>query len=121
MSAATEGDGVDLLIEMVGGEIGEDSAKCLAQGATMILYGSASGEDFRISAQTVLFRSLKIQGYTLYSETPEALSKFTEELMAHVSANSLRVIVQEFPFAEAAQAHAALEGRKTTGKVVLTF
>ena len=119
--AATEGDGVDLLIEMVGGEIGEANTKCLAQGATMILYGSASGEDFHISAQAVLFKSLKIQGYTLYDETPETLRGFTEELMAHVSANRLQVIVQEFPFAEAAQAHAALEGRKTSGKVVLTF
>ncbi|MGI8656243.1 MAG: zinc-binding dehydrogenase [Pyrinomonadaceae bacterium] len=34
-------------------------------------------------------------------------------------ADKLRVMVQEFSLAEAAQAHAALEGRKTTGKVVL--
>jgi len=36
----------------------------LAQGATMIVYGSESGEDFQISAQGLLGRSLKVEGYT---------------------------------------------------------
>lgn len=119
--AATEGKGVELLIEMVGGEIGKSNIKYFASGATMIVYGSASGEDFQISAQELLGRSLKIEGYTLYNETPETLARFSEELMSHIDANRLQVLVSEFPLAEAAQAHAALEGRKTSGKVVLTF
>lgn len=118
--AATEGRGVDLLIEMVGGEIGSRNVGCLAAGATMIVYGVASGEDFQISALSLLGKNLTVKGYTLYSESPETLAAFTRELMSHVAAERLRITVQEFPLREAARAHAAIENRKTTGKVVLT-
>jgi len=41
--AATSGKGADLIIEMVGGEIGRQNLKCLATGGTMTVYGAASG------------------------------------------------------------------------------
>lgn len=116
---ATEGKGVDLLIEMVGGSIGSRNVELLAEGATMIVFGAASGEDFQISALGLLSRNLTVKGYTLYSEKPETLAGFTRELMSHIEADKLRVMVQEFPLAEASRAHAAIESRKTTGKVVL--
>lgn len=118
--AATEGKGVNLLIEMVGGTIGSRNVELLAEGATMTVYGAASGEDFQISALGLLGKNLTVRGYTLYSEKPETLAEFTRELMSQVEADKLRVMVQEYPLAEASQAHAAIEGRKTTGKVVLT-
>ena len=121
VATATGGEGVDLLIEMVGGRIGEQNIKCLRQGATMIVYGAASGEDFSISALGLLGRNLTVRGYTLYSEMPDALAGFTHELMSHVSADRLQVRVQEFPLTAATEAHTAIEGRKTTGKVVLTM
>jgi NADPH2:quinone reductase len=48
------------------------------------------------------------------------MAAFTEELMKHVAENQLQISVSEFPLEQAKEAHAALEGRKTTGKVVLT-
>jgi len=51
---ATDGKGANLIIEMVGGEIGKQNLKCLAIGGTMIVYGAASGEDFQISALSLL-------------------------------------------------------------------
>ena len=118
--AATGGEGVDLLIEMIGGEIGVANLECMARGATMIVYGSASGEDLQISTMELIGKGLKIEGYLVHSEPPQTLARFTEELLAHISADRLRVMVSEFPLAQAAQAHAALEGRKMTGKIVLT-
>lgn len=118
-AATPNGAGVDLLIEMVGGEVGEQNVKCLAPGATMIVYGAASGKDFPISALGLLGKQLTVRGYTLYGETEATLAEFTRELMAHVKENRLKVIVQEFPLEEAAAAHRAIEGRRTTGKVVL--
>lgn len=118
--AATQGKGVDLLIEMVGGQIGSQNIRCLAAGATMIVYGAASGEDFQVSALGLLSKNLTVRGYTIYSESPGTLAEFTRELMSHVEAQRLQITVQEFPLKEAARAHAAIQGRKTTGKVVLT-
>jgi NADPH2:quinone reductase len=118
-AATPDGAGVDLLIEMVGGEVGEQNVKCLVPGATMIVYGAASGKDFQISALGLLGKNLTVKGYTLYSETEATLAEFTRDLLAHVKENRLKVIVQEFPLGQAADAHRAIEGRSTTGKVVL--
>jgi NADPH:quinone reductase len=118
-AATPNGAGVDLLIEMVGGEVGAQNVKCLAPGATMIVYGAASGKDFPISALSLLGKSLTVRGYTLYGETEATLAEFTRELMAHVKEKRLKVSVREFPLARAADAHQAIERRNTTGKVVL--
>ena len=118
--AATDGKGADLIIEMVGGEIGRQNFKCLATGGTMTVYGAASGEDFQISALNLLFKMQTIKGYNLNFETRENMAVFTKELMSHIAENRLEVTVTEFPLEQARQAHDALEGRKTMGKVVLT-
>ncbi len=117
---ATNGKGADLIIEMVGGEIGKQNLKCLATGGAMIVYGAASGEDFQISALGLLGRMQTVKGYNLNLETRENMAAFTKELMTHVAENRLEVIVNEFPLEQAKEAHQALEGRKTMGKVVLT-
>jgi NADPH2:quinone reductase len=118
--AATDDRGADLIIEMVGGEIGRQNLKCLAAGGTMIVYGAASGEDFQISALSLLGRMHKVKGYNLNLETRENMTAFTKELMSHIAENRLEVTVTEFPLEQAKDAHDALEGRKTMGKVVLT-
>jgi NADPH2:quinone reductase len=118
--AATHGRGADLIIEMVGGDIGKQNFKCLATGGTMTVYGAASGEDFQISALSLLGRMQTVKGYNLNLEKRENMAAFTKELMAHFQANRLQVVVNEFPLEQAADAHDALEGRKTMGKVVLT-
>jgi NADPH2:quinone reductase len=118
--AATDGKGADLIIEMVGGDIGKQKFKCLAQGGTMTDYGAASGEDFQISALGLLWKMQTVKGYNLNHETRENMAAFTKELMTHVAENRLEVNVTEFPLEQVKQAHDALEGRKTMGKVVLT-
>jgi len=118
--AATDGKGADLIIEMVGGEIGRQNLRCLATGGTMIIYGAASGEDFQVSALGLLFKMQTVKGYNLNYETRENMVAFTRELMSHIAENRLEVNVTEFPLEQARQAHDALEGRKTMGKVVLT-
>lgn len=118
---ATGGAGADLIIEMVGGEIGQRNFECLAVKGTMIVYGAASGEDFKISALNLLFKAQNAKSYNLNFETQENMVKFTGELMDHIAGDRLKISVTEFPLEQAAEAHKALEGRKTTGKVVLTI
>ncbi len=117
---ATDGKGANLIIEMVGGEIGKQNLKCLAIGGTMIVYGAASGEDFQISALSLLGKMQTVKGYNLNFETPTNMAKFTKELMTIYGAGNLEIMLQEFPLEKAAEAHQAIEGRKTMGKVVLT-
>lgn len=117
---ATNNEGVEHVIEMVGGEIGAKNLSLLKSQGVMTVYGFASGEDFQISAQGLLFRAATVKGYIVYNESPQTLTQFTEELMNHVAAGRLKVIVQSFALAEAVTAHEAVGSRKTTGKVILT-
>ncbi|HLM01345.1 MAG TPA: zinc-binding dehydrogenase [Pyrinomonadaceae bacterium] len=117
---ATEGKGADWIIEMVGGEIVGQNLKVLSTNGTMWIYGAASGEDYRLSALSLMQKNHIVRGYWLRNETTENRLAFTRELLGHIRDGRLQIQVTEFPLEQAAEAHKAIEGRKTTGKVVLT-
>jgi NADPH2:quinone reductase len=117
---ATDGKGVDWIIEMVGGAIIGKNLKVLAKHGTMWVYGSASGEDFQVSVLSLMAKNHAIRGYWLMNESVENRVKFTRELLAHLTAGRLKIQVTEFPLEQAREAHEAIENRQTTGKVVLT-
>ena len=117
---ATDGKGVDWLIEMVGGDIVAKNLKVLAKHGTMWIYGSASGEDFKVSVLSLMQKNHIIRGYWLMNESVENRIAFTKELLGHLGAGRLKIQVTEFPLEQAREAHEAIENRKTTGKVVLT-
>ncbi|MEJ7618774.1 MAG: zinc-binding dehydrogenase [Pyrinomonadaceae bacterium] len=120
MLSETEGKGVDLIIEMVGGEIGRRNFECLATKGTMIVYGAASGEDFQVSALSLLAKMQTVKGYNLNLESAANIGGHTQALQENIAAGNLKNTVMEFPLEQAAEAHRAIENRKTTGKVVLT-
>ncbi len=117
---ATAAKGVDWIIEMVGGEIVGQNLKVLAKNGTMWVYGSASGEDFRLSVLSLMHKNHIVRGYWLTNETVANRIRYTTELLEHIAAGRLKIQVTEYPLEKVADAHAAIEGRKTTGKVVLT-
>lgn len=117
---ATDGEGADWIIEMVGGEIVAKNLKVLAKNGTMWVYGAASGEDFKVSVLSLMAKNHAIRGYWLMNESVENRVRFTKELLEHFGAGRLKIQVTEFPLEQAREAHEALENRKTTGKVVLT-
>lgn len=117
---ATDGRGVDWLIEMVGGEIVAKNLKVLAKHGTMWIYGAASGEDFKVSVLSLMAKNHTIRGYWLMNESVANRIAFTKELLSHLGAGRLKIQVTEFPLEQAREAHEAIENRKTTGKVVLT-
>jgi NADPH2:quinone reductase len=117
---ATDGKGVNWIIEMVGGEIVGQNLKVLAKDGTMWVYGSASNQDFRVSVLSLMAKNHIIRGYWLMNESIENRIAFTRELLEHIKAGRLKIQVTEFPLEKAKDAHEAIENRKTTGKVVLT-
>lgn len=117
---ATDGKGVNWIIEMVGGDIVGKNLKVLAKHGTMWIYGAASGQDFKVSVLSLMQKNHKIQGYWLMNEPVENRITFTKELLEYIKTGRLKIEVTEFPLENAREAHEAIENRKTTGKVVLT-
>jgi NADPH:quinone reductase len=120
----TGGAGVQVVYDSVGRTTFLKGLDCLAPRGMMVLYGQSSGPVDRFDPQLLNQKgSLFLTRPTVahYVATRGELLGRSGELLGWVRDGSLRVrIDREFPLAAAAEAHAELEGRRTTGKVLLT-
>ncbi len=119
---ATGGKGADIILEMVGGAIAEQSLQCLAPYGRMVIYGAASGEVVQFSGIQLMYKNQAIIGYWLSSQLRRAdrVARAAMELMQYLATGKLEIIVEHtYPLAEAVEAHKAIAARKTVGKVVL--
>jgi NADPH2:quinone reductase len=108
---------VTVVLDGVGGAIGRAALETLVPGGRLILFGYASGEMTPLTAGD-LFRF----GITATAAIGRRLT-ITRDLesraLAAAADGTLTPAITRFPLADAAAAHAALESRRTTGKVVL--
>lgn len=119
----TSGAGVHVVFDSVGKTTFDGSLKCLAPRGMMVLYGQSSGpvppfDPQQLNRQGSLY--LTRPTLTHYIATREELLGRANELFGWTESGRLRVrIDRELPLASAADAHRALEGRLTMGKVLL--
>jgi len=115
---------IDVVYDGVGAATFESSLDLLRSRGMMVTYGNASGPVPPVSPLTLSQKgSLFLTRPTLgsYIATPEELRSRTTDLFDWISNGELNVrIGAEYPLAQAADAHRALEGRQTTGKVLLS-
>lgn len=121
--ARTDGEGARVVYDGVGRDTFDASLAALGVRGTLVLFGGASGQVPPFDLQRLNGGgSLSITRPSLgfFLRTPEERAWRYGELFDAVLAGQLDVRVgARFPLAEAGSAHAALEGRATTGKVLL--
>ena len=118
----TGGRGTDLLLEMTGGATLSRALQALAPFGRMVVYGQASRQPARIDIQRLVVPNHSIAGFYLgaYIGRRDLIRSTLEELIGYVIDKRLELqIGAVLPLARASEAHRLLEGRKTTGKVVL--
>ncbi|HET8733026.1 MAG TPA: quinone oxidoreductase [Anaeromyxobacteraceae bacterium] len=119
----TKGEGVPVVYDSVGRSTFEGSLDSLAPLGLLVSYGNASGPVPPFDLSVLAAKgSLFLTRPTLFSYTArrEDLEEAARELFAVIASGQVRIEVKHrWPLAEAAQAHRALEGRRTTGSVVL--
>lgn len=119
----TGGRGLQVVYDSVGKTTWDKSLGCLAPRGLMVLYGQSSGPIGQIDPQILNAKgSLYLTRPSLfhYTATREELLQRAGELAAWIRDGKLKLRIEfEFPLKDAAEAHRALEGRKTTGKVLL--
>jgi NADPH:quinone reductase len=119
----TQGAGLQVVYDSVGNTTFAKGLNCLARRGLMVLYGQSSGPIAPIDPQVLSQKgSLFFTRPTLahYIETRAELLARAGTVLGWVKNGKLKLRIEhEFPLAEAAEAHRALEGRKTTGKVLL--
>ncbi|WP_169952921.1 quinone oxidoreductase [Microbispora sp. H11081] len=119
----TEGAGVHVVYDGVGAATFDGSLASLRPRGMMALYGAASGavppfDPQRLNAGGSLFLTRPTLGH--YTATREELLSRTDDVLGWVASGAVKVRVSErYPLAEAGRAHDDLEGRRTTGKLLL--
>jgi NADPH2:quinone reductase len=119
---ATGGRGVDVVLESVGGEIGARAYGALAPLGRLVTFGAASGQGLEPPDMWQLnLKGQTVSGYGGPWIRPGAAQRAREAISGYLTSGKLRVVHgSSFPLAEAAEAHRAVEGRKSRGKIVLT-
>jgi NADPH:quinone reductase len=118
----TAGRGVDVIYDSVGQSTFERGLDCLAPRGMMALFGQSSGVVPPFSPSLLAKGSFFLTRPTLFHYIADrpSLEWRAGEVLAQVASGQLSVrIGRAFPLSEAAEAHRALEGRQTTGKVLL--
>jgi NADPH2:quinone reductase len=116
--------GVDVVVDSVGGKTLVDSVKVLGWRGRLVSVGIAGRGGSALNAFSLWARNNTLHGVLfatcLQAEYPRAYA-LVAECLARVASGELKVeIAKVFPLAEAAQAHAFIEGRHAFGRVVLT-
>lgn len=118
---ATDGVGVNLAVDSVGGDVLQGSLACLAYRGRCVTVGNAGRAGKRLDVSSLGTGNQSLTGVFLGAEiaTPRA-RRMIAELVDDVAAGRLEVLVDRtFRLAEAADAHAYIESRRAVGRVVL--
>ena len=120
---ATGGKGVDVALEMAGGEVFDETIKCMRSFGRVVTYGVASGQPPQLYPAGLMNRNLSVIGFFLpqVMKKPILFEKSLEELLLLVRNGDLKLTVGGvYKLDEAAHVHEIMQARKTKGKLVLT-
>jgi len=122
----TEGKGVDVILDMIGGDYTPLNLQALANEGRLVMINSMNGKDVQVNLSVVMRKRLNITGSMLRSRDVAFKAAIAKQLKEHVwpllaDGRIKPVIHQIFPASEAAQAHTLMESSEHIGKIVLEF
>ncbi len=124
MKEATKGRGADVIYDSVGGDIFDQSLKCIAWNGRLLVIGFAGGRIPEVKANRILLKNISVVGvhWGAYAQhEPERIAETFEALFRLYEEGKIKpVISRTYPLENLPDALAALAGRKTWGKVVVS-
>lgn len=123
---ATQGKGVNVILDMIGGDYTPDNIDLLADDGRLVMINTMKGKDAKVDLSVVMRKRLIITGSTLRSRDVVFKSAIAQALLQHVwplvNAGHIKpVIHQAFPVQDAAEAHRLMESSSHIGKIMLEF
>ncbi|HEV2074732.1 MAG TPA: zinc-binding dehydrogenase, partial [Thermoleophilaceae bacterium] len=119
---ANGGGRVDVVLEMAGGRVFDQSLDALAPFGRLVAYGMASREQREVSNARLLRKSQAVVGFWLAHcfARPEMMGPPLGDLFDRAARGGLRPVMGEtYPLSEARRAHEDLQARRTQGKLLL--
>ncbi len=126
VKSLTNGKGVDVILDMIGGDYTPRNIKALAEDGRLVIINTMQGKDGQIDLSVVMRKRLTITGSTLRNRGVDFKSDIAESLQKNIwpliSSGVIKpVIYATYPIHDAAIAHTLMESSKHIGKIVLTF
>jgi NADPH2:quinone reductase len=120
---ATGGKGADVIYDSVGGDVFDQSMKCIAWSGRLLVIGFAGGRIPEVKANRILLKNISVVGlhWGAYAQhEPERIGETFDALFRLYEEGKIKpVIFKKYALEELPEALAALGGRKTYGKVVV--
>jgi NADPH2:quinone reductase len=121
----TDGKGVDVVLDMVGGDYVAREVACLADDGRIVVIALLGGAKATVDLNQILRRRLTITGSTLRPRPVAFKAKIARELRERVwpllAAGKIKPVIHDtFPLAQAAAAHTLMESSTHVGKIMLT-
>ncbi|KAK2005776.1 zinc-binding dehydrogenase [Colletotrichum eremochloae] len=123
---ATEGKGVDVIIDFIGGSYFQKNLDVAARDAHIVQLGLLGGSKIDgADIEQLLYKRIRIEGSTLRSREIEYQGKLRdrlEEYIPHFETGGLKVVIDTvLPWEEIQKAHGMLEANSTSGKIICTI
>ena len=119
---ANGGRKVDVVLEMAGGRVFDESIRALAPFGRLVSYGLASRQPNEVSNGALMRRSQAVVGFWLAHclGRPDMVDEPLRDLFARAARGELQAVVGEtYPMSEVRRAHEELAARRTSGKLLL--
>lgn len=121
----TGGKGVDVVLDMVGGDYVGRNLNALGQGGRLVQIAIQKGTKAEIAVHLIMIKQLTFMGSTLRARAVAQKAPIARELLEKVwplleSGKVKPLIFAEFPLSDAARAHALMDTSAHIGKIVLT-
>ncbi|KAK3390184.1 hypothetical protein B0H63DRAFT_538357 [Podospora didyma] len=119
----TSGKGVDVIFDGIGKDTFDMDFDIIARKGTLVVFGNASGPAGPVELPRLSAKNIKLMRPVLlsYLTTKEERQEYTKELFDLILSGKVNVQIHNeiYPLKDVARAHSDLEGRKTTGKLLL--
>lgn len=125
VKALTGGRGVDVILDMVGGDYMARNITAVAQDGRIVSIAFLNGSKAEVDFMPMMLKRLTLTGSTLRARSIEEKARLADALRQQVwpliEAGKVKPLIEKtFPLAEASKAHALMEASSHIGKIILT-
>jgi NADPH2:quinone reductase len=126
ISKVTHKKGVNVILDMIGGDYTAGNLQCLANDGRLVLINTMNGKDVQVDLSIVMRKRLNITGSMLRGRSVEFKTEIAQNLeiiiWPHLASGKIKPVINRvFPAEKATETHRLMESSAHIGKIVLQF